>query len=347
VSSTIAQRTVRRAPDPATRKPRGKSRRVIVEAKGRDADVREWRKAFRAAPIPDGPKALGFTMSTYGNSRGGEIFPGNVRLAADHHCDERTIHNHIKVLVKTGWVRLTSNHRAGARRTDADEYQLTIPDPTLSVEAPREDQDTAGIDDWHLREPDEEPDDQWTDFSTGPDDHWKDLTAPVDKVVRPPRDVPSNKERLSRADRRSAPGPGGPRITADAATANGVTESPETPQPERVPKQRKASTVSDETRTERNRYIALIPRLSVDEVQEVLDDLTDVRWGVWKWAHNEMRKTYGEPPGRTVDGEDVDYYEPETPEKARLMYVKAFLCTSKSGVWHKCLTEPLDAVDDA
>jgi hypothetical protein len=342
VPSTIAQRTVRRAPDPATRKPRGKSRRVIVEAKGRDAGVREWRKAFRAAPIPDGPKALGFTMSTYGNTDGSRIHPGNERLAVDHHCDETTIGRHIKVLRKTGWMRRVREHRAGAKRGFADEYQLTIPDAPVVAEEPQDGQNPVGPDDWHLIEPDDDPEDYQTNLSTGPDDHMTNLPGPVDKDVRPPSSVPSNKERLSRADRRSAPGPGGPRITADAATANGVTESSETPRPERVPKQRKASTVSDETRTERNRYIALIPRLSVDEVQEVLDELWDVREGVWKWAHDEMRKDYKEPTSKTTG----EYYEPETPEKARLMYVKAFMCTSRTGVWHECLTDPLDAVDD-
>lgn len=336
---TIAGTVEKRRPfDPATRKPRGKSQHVIVEAQGRDADVRAWRKAFRAANIPDGPKAVGFTMSTYGNNDGSRIHPGNERLATDHHCNELTIRRHIGVLEKTGWIRLTSAHKAAPNRKYSDEYQLTIPDPTLSSKA----EDGVGLDDWHLLEPDDDLENPESDLYSGPDDQCTNLIEPVDKVVQPPSSVPSNRERSSRAVGTTAPGPGGPRITADAATDEGVTESQRTPRTERAPKQRKASKVSDETRTERDGYIALIPRLSVDGVQEVLDELWEVREGVWKWAHDEMRKAHGEPTGK----EDV-YSDPETPEKARLMYVKAFMCTSASGIWHECLTDPLDAVDDA
>lgn len=340
--TTVTPRADRRAPDPATRKPRGKSRHVIVEAKGRDAKRGEWLDAFRAANIPDGPKAVGFTMSTYGNKNGGDIFPGNELLAANHHCDEKTIRRHIKVLVTTGWIRKAREYRAGVNREFADEWQLTIPDPPIADEGTDASQGLAGLDDWHLREPDDDSGDQWTDLSSGLDDQWTDLTEPVDEVVQPPSHLPTHNWELSHADRRSAPGRDRPRITADAATDEGVTESPKTPRAERVPKQRKVSTVPEETRNERNAYIALIPRLNLDEIMDVLNELYDVREGVWKWAHDEMRKDFKEPTGK-----QDDYYDPETLEKARVMYVKAFLCTSRSGVWHECLTDPLDALGGA
>jgi hypothetical protein len=338
---TVAAPTDKRRPfDPATRKPRGKSQHIIAEAKGHDADVKTWRKAFRSANIPDGPKALGFTMSTYGNTDGSKVHPGNERLASDHHCNELTIRRHIKVLVKTGWMRKAREYKAGVNREYSDEYQLTIPDPSIQDEVLPS---VPGLDGWHLREPEDDLEVWESDLYTDPDDQCTNLIEPVDKVVRPPSYVPSNRERSSRAVGTTAPGRDRPRGDAHAPTAKRSAESQETPQAERVPKQRKTSNVPEENRTERDGYIALIPHLSVDEVQEVLNELWDVRAGVWKWAHDKMRKDYKEPTSK----ETGHYYEPETPEKARAMYVNAFLCTSASGVWHKCLTDPLDAVDDA
>lgn len=349
--TTVTPRADRRAPDPATRKPRGKSRHVIIEAKGRDAERYPWFKAFRGAPLSDGPKAVGFSLSTYGDNDGSRNFPGLERLAADHHCDEKTIRRHLEVLVKTGWIRKVREYRAGVNRKFADEYQLTIPDAFVPSEDPQWDDVPPEPDDpWDLWESEaepSEPEDQWTDLSTGQwgdDDQWTNLSGPLDNLVQPPTDVPTNDWGSSHADLRSAPGRDRPRITAHAATDEGVTEPPKTPRTARVPKQRKASTVSEETRTERDGYIALIPRLSADEVQEVLDELWEVREGVWKWAHDEMRKDSGEQTSKQNGG---NYYEPETLAKARLMYVKAFLCTSRSGVWHECLTDPLDALDGA
>jgi hypothetical protein len=332
---TVAVQTHKRPFDPATRKPRAKKVYDLAEAKGRDASRFEWYDAFREANLPLAAKALGFVLSTYGNRLGDRNFPGLTLLAANLHLDEKTVRNNLILLETAGWLRKTSDYANGPNRIYADVYQLTIPDTFVPSKPPKV---ATAPPEWAV-EP--EP------TKVEPEEvEWIPEVASLDSGIQPTSHLSSNKD-TSSAALRAAPGRGRPRIVADAPTDEGSTESAETPRTDRMPKRRKASTVSEETRAERDGYISLIPRLSVDEVQAVLDKLAGPRWGVWKWAHNEMRKTHGEPPGRTVDGEDIDYYEPETPAKARMMYVQAFMCTSRSGVWHECLTDPLDAAEGA
>lgn len=325
----------RRSFGTAPRKPRGKSQHVIIEAKGVDTKRGPWLSAFRAANIPDGPKAVGFTMSTYGNNDGSRIFPGNERLAADHHCNELTIRRHIAVLVKTGWIRKTSEHKAGVNREFADEYQLTIPDLALPIGDP----DALGADGWHLREPEDDLDWPESDLYTSPDDHCTNLIGPLDKDVQPPTHLPIPMDASGSGAGTATPGPGGPRITADAATAKGVTESPITRT--KRPTKKTASKVTPEQRAECNRYVALIPRLDYDDIIDALNDLYDAKYGIWEWAHDEMRKQYNEATSK-----EADVGDPETLEKARFMLMKALRCSSRNPALEECLTDPLDAVDD-
>lgn len=331
MSSTIAQRSDKRRPfDPATRKPRKKKVYDLAEAKGRDANRFEWYDAFREANLPLAAKALGFVLSTYGNRFGARNFPGLTLLAANLGIDEKTVRNNLTLLETAGWIRKTSDYDNGPNRIYADVYQLTIPDTFASSKPPKV---TSEPPEW-AREP--EP-------SEAPQEEpaWILEVGSLDSGIQPTSHLSSNKD-TSSAALRAAPGRGRPRINADASTDKGFTESQQEHRPDRTPKRPKESKISEETRAEMSRYFSLIPRLSMDELVDALDKLYDARRGVWKWAHDEMRKEFDEPTGK-----QDDFYDPETLEKARLMYVKAFLCTSRSGVWHECLTDPLDAVDDA
>lgn len=342
----------RRAPDPATRRPRSKKAFEIAEAKGADAARYPWIRAFRGAKVPMNAKAVGFVLASYGNADGTSNHPGLARLARDFDVDEKTVRRHLDTLERSGWVRRTHDGRAGISRKEADDYQLTIPQPsTLSTP------DGGGFQEeppgWLDGEP-EPDDDQWTNLSTDQaGDQWTIYDRPVDKIVQTPRTTPTKEEHgvASRCGVASAT-PNGSRsdphgIDADAPTAAAAAVSiPKQRKPEPGKPQRELSSrVSPEDRARCNHYIALLPHLDDDEIDDALTNLWVARDRLWVSAYREMRKKFGGAPlPKPYRPGDHGYIDPDTPEQARFMYEKALRFMSRDGGWHKSLTDPLEAL---
>jgi len=329
--STIAQRSDKRRPfDPATRKKRAKKVYDTAPAKGRDANRFDWYDAFREANLPLAAKALGFTLSTYGNRFGDRNFPGLARLATNLGLDERTVRTNLTLLETAGWIRKTSDYAQGPNRIYADVYQLTIPDTFVSSKPPKVDPEMP---EWaHEPEPTEDEPEEVD---------WIPETGSLDTGIQPTSHLSNNKD-TSSAALRAAPGRQAHGIIAGATTEKVSHKSPTPPRVMSPPKTLKTSKVAPTERADCDHLISLIPHVDEETLYEALRVLRVVQIGTWKWGHDKMRQHFKEPSGN-----DAQYGDPETLEKARVMYAKALRCTSASGTWHECLTDPLDAAEGA
>lgn len=335
----------RRAPDPATRRPRSKKPVVIAEAKGADAGRFPWTRAFRGSKIPMNAKAVGLVAASYGNADGSSNHPGLTRLARDFDVDEKTIRRHLETLERAGWMRRTHAGRAGLTRKDADDYQLTIPQAAPMLGAADEEPPEEPPE-WQDGEPDPH-DDQWTELSTSSDgDQWTIYDRPVDKIVQTPRLLPTKENHgvTSRSGVASATPDGSHSdhgIPADAVTAKRGS-SPRKPKQGNL-QHRLSDRVSPEDRAKCNDYIRLLPQLDDDQIDAALTLLWDERKGFWISAYQEMRKKFGgEPLPKSYGSTGMDYITPDTPRQSRFMYEKALRFMSRDGDWGESLTEPLE-----
>lgn len=344
--SSVNAETKRRAPDPATRRPRSKKPIEIVEAKGVDAARFPWTRAFRGSKIPMNAKAVGLVVASYGNADGSSNHPGLTRLARDFDVDEKTIRRHLETLERAGWMRRTHAGRAGLTRKDADDYQLTVPQAVPMPAADHDDppEEPPG---WVDGEPDPD-DDQWTKMSTSPNsDQWTTYDGPVDKIVQTPSSRPTKENHgvISRSGVASAT-PNGSHSDRDGIPADAVTAKRGSSQ--RKPKQPKlqrqlSDRVSPEDRAKCNGLIGLLPQLDSDETNDALTNLWKYRKGLWVSAYQEMRKKFGgEPLPKSYSSSEVDCISPDTLEQGRFMYEKALRFMSRDGAWHESLTEPLE-----
>ena len=328
----------RRAPDPATRRPRSKKTFEIVEAKGADAARYPWIRAFRGAKVPMNAKAVGLALASYGDVDGSKNHPGLTRLARDFDVDEKTIRRHLETLERSGWVRKTHDGRVGMARSNADDYQLTIPQASAlpvrdGSEAPAESPEGDG--------------DQWTNLSSGQDDQWTNYDGPVDKNVQTPRTTPTKHGSSCRCGAATAApnGSQGDRhgSDADASTAAAAASIPSQrkPKPDK-PRRELSDRVSPQDRTLCNRYIALLPHLDDDDIDDALTNLFVSRPGLWISAYQEMCKKLGcTPLPKPYSPRDHGYVDPDTPEQARFMYEKALRFMSRDSGWDESLTGPL------
>lgn len=355
--SPVNVETKRRAPDPATRRPRPKKSIEIVEAKGADATRFPWTRAFRNSKIPMNAKAVGLVVASYGNADGSSNHPGLTRLARDFDVDEKTIRRHLETLERAGWMRRTHDGRTGMSRKDADDYQLTIPQTTSTRVADDEDspEEPPG---WVDGEPDPD-DDQWTNLSTSPDpDQWTIYDRPVDKIVQTPRTLPTKENHgvISRSGVASAtpngshsdPRDGSHRdhgIPADAVTAQRGSSQRNL----NGNKQRRqlSDRVSPKDRAKCNHYISLLAQLDDDQVDDALWDLWQFEERLWVSAFQEMRKKFGgEPLPKPYRGHEMGYIDADTPEQRRFMYEKALRFMSRDGGWRESLTDPLEQLPE-
>jgi len=358
VNSVDTKAAKRRAPDPATRRPRSKKTVEIVEAKGADAERFPWTRAFRSSKIPMNTKAVGLVVASYGDGDGSSNHPGLTRLARDFDCDEKTIRRHLETLVRAGWMRRTHDGRVGVSRTDADDYQLTIPQAVPMT--------VVGNDEEPLREPpewDDEPDpddDQWTNLSTSPDpDQWTIYDGPVDKIVQTPSSRPTKENHgvISRSGVASATPNGSHSDRGDGSQRDhGIPAGAVTVQ--RGSSQQKLSgnkqqqrqlsdRVSPEDRAKCNHYISLLAQLDDDQVDDALWDLWQFEERLWVSAFREMRKKFGgEPLPKPYRSHEAGYVDADTPVQRRFMYEKALRFMSRDGGWRESLTGPLEQLPE-
>jgi hypothetical protein len=328
----------RRAPDPATRRPRSKKTIEIVEAKGVDANRYPWTRAFRGSKIPMNAKAVGLVVASYGNADGSSNHPGLTRLAHDLGVDEKTARRHLESLERSGWMRRTHDGRAGLSRKTADDYQLTIPQALAHT-------DSSGGDaaeeppDWLDEEPETEGD-YWTKLSTGPaGDHWTIYDRPLDKIVQTPRTTPTKENQVVTSRCGVAPAtPHGSHSDQEGITAGAATDPRGDRSGEESGKTR-GEPVRPERRAQCDDYIAILKHLDEDDVFDVIEELWDSKWRMWIWAYNVMAKAHGIPK---VTRDDYEYREPDTPAQALMVYEKALRLSSKNVDWETVLTEPLD-----
>jgi DNA-binding transcriptional MocR family regulator len=91
--------------------------------------IHTFREAVRDSVMPAAYKLLLFTMSTYGNGEGGDVFPAQESLARAAGTTDRTVRRHLKHLQVSGWVELEKRGHSGDenRRTrSANRYQLRV-----------------------------------------------------------------------------------------------------------------------------------------------------------------------------------------------------------------------------
>lgn len=85
----------------------------------------EWERWIRRLPLDPQLKLLAFTMGSYATPRtGGDVRPGDDRLARVLRCSRRTVIRNRQQLVAAGLLERTNAARVRGR---ADEYVLTIP----------------------------------------------------------------------------------------------------------------------------------------------------------------------------------------------------------------------------
>ena len=340
--SPVSVEAKRRAPDPATRRPRSKKAFEVVEAKGADAARYPWTRAFRGAKVPMNAKAVGMVMASYGNADGSNNHPGLARLARDFDVDEKTIRRHLETLERAGWLRRTHDGRTGLSRKEADDYQLTIPQASSMVEG--NDEPPEEPPGWVDGEPDPD-DDQWTNLSTSPDcDQWTIYDRPVDKIVQTPSRPTKENHGVTSSGGVASATPIGSHsdhgIPADAVTAKRGSSQRKPKQND--PRRQLSDRVSPEDRARCNHYIRLLPQLDDDQVDEALTALWDERRGLWVSAYQEMRKKFGgKPLPRFYSRDGVDYIDPDTPEQSRFMYEKALRFMSRDGGWVESTIESL------
>lgn len=139
-------------------------------------------------------------------------------------------------------------------------------------------------------------------------------------------------------------------VDADAPTEAAAVSIPKQRQSKASPQQQRqlSNRVSPEDRAKCNRYIALLPRLDDDEIDDALVNLWVSRERFWISAYQEMRKKFGGTPlPKPYYPGDHGYIDPDTPEQARFMYEKALRFMSRDGNWDDSLLYPLEQLAQA
>lgn len=91
--------------------------------------IHTFREAVRDADIPPAYKLLLFTMSTYADSEGGNVFPSQAALATAVSGGERTVRRHLQHLQSANWLELVkrgSSGGVGRASRSANVYKLTV-----------------------------------------------------------------------------------------------------------------------------------------------------------------------------------------------------------------------------
>lgn len=86
----------------------------------------DWERYIRRSGLPPLTKLVAFTMASYGNTKGREIFPGDDNLAADCGIKKRALINHRRTLEDLGFLTRVADAKPG-RGGRAVEYRLSWP----------------------------------------------------------------------------------------------------------------------------------------------------------------------------------------------------------------------------
>ena len=89
------------------------------------APLYTWRTAICTSGLDPTTRHVGLTLSLYMNERGGSAFPGALRLAGDTGLTERTVRDHLRSLVESGWLEILT---PGGGRKRANEYAARFPE---------------------------------------------------------------------------------------------------------------------------------------------------------------------------------------------------------------------------
>jgi hypothetical protein len=84
-----------------------------------------WRTAISTSDLEPTTRHVALALSLYMNERGGSAFPGAARLAKDTGLSERTVRDHLGLLVRRGWLEIL---RDGGGRARANEYAARFPE---------------------------------------------------------------------------------------------------------------------------------------------------------------------------------------------------------------------------
>lgn len=111
----------------------------VDQTDARPVSTWEWLAVVRRARLGRGRTLVLVMLATYANPDGTGIRPGRARVAADCELSVRTVHRHMT------WARtvrlITLTRRGNRRRSEADEYRLTLPpdlETRVTVPTPEE-----------------------------------------------------------------------------------------------------------------------------------------------------------------------------------------------------------------
>ena len=86
-----------------------------------------WRSAICDSQLAPTTRHVAVTLSLYMNERGASAFPGARRLAHDSGLGERTIREHLGILVEQGWLGIVEKGGLKGEERRANHYEARTP----------------------------------------------------------------------------------------------------------------------------------------------------------------------------------------------------------------------------
>ncbi len=99
----------------------------------------EWERLILLVDIPPMTKLIGLALAVYARRDGGNIHPGQARLAKETGLTDRSVRSHLERLRELGLIERTERGVGNAHMRRADVFRTTIPEDVLDrVEAMRQ-----------------------------------------------------------------------------------------------------------------------------------------------------------------------------------------------------------------
>ena len=95
-----------------------------------------WRGAIASPDSKLDPttRLVALTLSLHMNERGGSAFPGAPLLAEETGLSERSVRDHLKILVGSGWLDQTEKGGQKGERRRANAYRACVPAPLQELQ---------------------------------------------------------------------------------------------------------------------------------------------------------------------------------------------------------------------